>query len=127
MKKNKLLLLMSVLLLSLCFAKTNDNYDYLTIPNALLAMSEDRYIYWFNIIASKNYEVTDELYETIINNGGTRFVKGYRFAKIIEVSKKNKNIVRIKYQIDYSDDFTTDFWTHRYSLISVAEYKKRFL
>jgi len=113
---------------SFVFAESQKvKYDYYVMPNALLAVDEEIYVYWFNIIAAKGYFVSEELREGIINSGGTRFTKGYRQARILEVSKVKKNLVRIEYQIDYDDEFSDMFWTHKGSLILIKEYNKRFL
>jgi len=128
MKKVKLLFLMLLFVNSFVFAESQKvKYDYYVMPNALLAVDEEIYVYWFNIIAAKGYFVSEELREGIINSGGTRFTKGYRQARILEVSKVKKNLVRIEYQIDYDDEFSDMFWTHKGSLILIKEYNKRFL
>ena len=120
-----------ILFLMICilnvFGNVNKSKNYYVVPNALLCITPEKYKYWFNFLAARNFSVNAELYDQIKSSGGTRFTKGYRPAKIVEVYSGNNKIVRIDYQIDYSNERTSKWWTHIASLILVEEYNKRFL
>lgn len=81
---------------------------------------------YYNLIARQDFYVTGAIKSSIEYDGG-KFMKFARRCRIVEHDKDNPYLVRLEYIIEYSNDIMDIYWTHVRWLMTLEEYKERFV
>ncbi len=100
---------------------------YIIPKNTLMANSAERFKLFFNAAKNRNFQISAGFAETIRYNNG-KITQGWAYCEILEKSKINEKIVRVKMMVPFATNQLADhYWTHIGFVYDREEYVNNYL